>query len=57
MDRLAFMTDEIDRLRARIEMLEEALGVRSLTPREWQLTASEMRVFGVLEKRPLATRK
>lgn len=47
---------ENERLRARIEQLEGAMGLGFLTPVEWRLTASESRVFGVLMARDLATK-
>jgi two-component system cell cycle response regulator CtrA len=47
---------EVDRLQGRVEQLEAAMGMRVLTPMEWRLTPMQMRVFGVLLARELATK-
>lgn len=46
-----------ERLRDRVAQLEDAMGMRLLTPVEWRLTSSEMRVFGVLMTREIATKQ
>lgn len=55
--RLEAVAAENDRLRARIDQLEDAMGMNFLTPIEWGLTGSETRVFGVLMARELATKQ
>lgn len=50
------MREENDRLRARIQDLEEVLFSAALPPIEYGLTRQEARVFGVLVSRPLATK-
>lgn len=47
---------EVDRLVGRVEQLEAAMGMRVITPLEWRLTPMQMRVFGVLLSRELATK-
>jgi two-component system cell cycle response regulator CtrA len=54
--RIEALEAEVERLQARIEQLEEAAGIRFVTPLEWRLTPAEMRVFGVLMARELATK-
>ena len=54
--RLRAVQQENEMLRARIDQLEEALGVRLPTPVEWGLTGSEARVFGLFRARELVTR-
>lgn len=44
---------EIERLRDRVEELEELLGMREIFPRPWRLTAKESEVFGLLMRRPI----
>jgi two-component system cell cycle response regulator CtrA len=57
--RLEALEMENGTLRIRIAELEDALmGTKHLlTPVEWQLTGSEIRVFGVLQKRELVTKE
>ncbi|MCA1241850.1 helix-turn-helix domain-containing protein [Stappia stellulata] len=50
------LQNENERLRARIQDLEEALFADVPVPVEFRLTTQEARVFGVLIKRELATR-
>lgn len=55
--RLEAVEMENERLRDRVSELEEAMGMRFLTPVEWRLTGSEGRVFGVLMEREVATKQ
>jgi len=48
---------ENEMLRARIEQLEEAIGMRDLAPVCFGLTGSEARVLGVLMRREMATKE
>lgn len=54
--RVEALEQQNERLRDRIAQLEDAAGMNTLTPVEWCLTSSEMRVFGVLMARELATK-
>lgn len=54
--RIEGLEAENERLRDRIDALEAAMGMNFLTPIEWGLTGHEMRVFGVLMARELATK-
>lgn len=47
---------EIERLRARVDALERALGLTAQFPPEWGLTTSEKRILGVLATRPAVPR-
>jgi len=47
---------EVDRLQGRVEDLEAAMGMNFVTPLGWGLTGAEMRIFGVLLAREMATK-
>lgn len=51
------LQNENDRLRARIEQLEAALGLTFLAPLEWGLTGRQTRLFGALMAREILTKQ
>lgn len=55
--RLEAVETENDMLRERVAQLEAALGLSVVAPIEFQLTAKETRVLGVLMARDIATRE
>lgn len=55
--RLEAVEADNDRLRARIEILEQSFGMDFLPPIEWGLTAHESKVLGVLMKREAVTKE
>lgn len=54
--RIEGLEAENARLRERIAQLEAAVGMALVTPLEWRLTPAEMRVFGVIMAREMATK-
>jgi len=54
--RIEALEAENERLRNRVEQLEAAEGLSFIAPPEWALTGREMRLFGVLMARDLATK-
>ena len=54
--RIEGLEAENARLRERIAQLEAAMGMALITPLEWRLTPAEMRVFGVIMAREMATK-
>lgn len=55
--RIAALEEDNERLRERVQTLEDALGITPfLTPVEWRLTGSETRLFGHLLARDVATK-
>ena len=55
--RLEAVEAENDMLRAKVDQLEELLGLHFPSPFSFTLTGQEMRVFGVLMKREVATKE
>lgn len=55
--RLEAVEAENDMLRAKIEQLEEIIGMRMPAPIVFGFTGSEARVFGILMKRDVATKE
>ena len=53
--RIEALVAERERLEARVDQLERAMGMDFIAPLEWRLTTAETRVFGVLLARELAT--
>lgn len=47
---------ELDALRYRIELLEDALGMRYEPPIGWGLTVFEAKIVGILIKHPISSR-
>lgn len=46
--RVEALEAELERANARITQLEEAMGMGVITPVDWKLSPSEMRIFGAL---------
>lgn len=55
--RLEALEAENERLRDKIYMLEEGLGIHELLPAEWCLTGKEAAVLGHLIKRDIGTKR